>query len=68
MLEAQEIPEGRGGGTVKSLSRGLISTLVSTLLLVGGSLSHLWKFQRGGGRGSSVPCKNGKSREVGGPK
>ena len=31
---------------------------------VGGSLSHLWKFQGGGG--SSVPCKNGKSREVGG--
>ena len=31
---------------------------------VGGSLSHLWKFWRGGG--SSVPCKNGKSREVGG--
>ena len=31
---------------------------------VGGSLSHLWKFRRGGG--SSVPCKNGKFREVGG--
>ena len=31
---------------------------------VGGSLSHLWKFRGGGG--SSVPCKNGKSREVGG--
>ena len=31
---------------------------------VGGSLSHLWKFRRGGG--SSVPCKNGKSSEVGG--
>ena len=31
---------------------------------VGGSLSHLWKFRGGGG--SSVPCKNGKSREVAG--
>ena len=30
---------------------------------VGGSLSYLWKFRRGGG--VSVPIKNGKSREVG---
>ena len=31
---------------------------------VGGSLSPLWKFRRGGG--PSVSCKNGKSRGVGG--
>ena len=60
---------GQGGLDGEITFQGvIISTLVSTLLLVGGSLSHLWKFQRGGGRGSSVPCKNGKSREVGGPK
>ena len=34
--------------------------------VVGGSLSYLRKFLRGGGGGASVPSKNGKSREVGG--
>ena len=57
-------------------NRSLINRSITALLLehsffsktdisggAGGCMSYLWKIRRGGGGGSSIPLKNGKSRE-----